>query len=66
MIQAKQMEKVKDTLLSIYSQTTGKKKADLMQQLDRDFWLSSQEAIDFGVIDKILDKREWAQPEPST
>jgi ATP-dependent Clp protease, protease subunit len=62
MIQAKQMEKVKDTILDIYSQTTGKKKADLMQHLDRDFWLTSPEAIEFGVIDQVLDKREWLSP----
>jgi ATP-dependent Clp protease, protease subunit len=62
MIQAKQMEKVKDTILNIYAQTTGKKKADLTQHLDRDFWLTSEEAIEFGVIDQVLDKREWLSP----
>jgi ATP-dependent Clp protease, protease subunit len=63
MIQAKQMEKVKDTIVGIYSETTGKEKADLMQLLDRDFWLTSQEAIEFGVVDQVLDKREWRKPE---
>lgn len=59
-IQAKEMQKTKDTIINIYSDATGQSKEDLTKLLDRDHWLTAEEAVDFGVIDTVLDKREWS------
>jgi ATP-dependent protease ClpP protease subunit len=27
--------------------------------MERDFFMSAQEALDYGLVDKIINKREW-------
>lgn len=60
LIQAKEIQKTKDTIIDIYAEATGQSKEDLTKFLDRDHWLTAKEAVDFGVIDTVLDKREWS------
>jgi ATP-dependent Clp protease, protease subunit len=59
LIQAQEMKKTKDTIIDIYSKTTGKSKEELERLLDRDHWLTPPEAVEFGILDTILRKREW-------
>lgn len=60
LIQAKEIQKTKDTIIGIYAEATGQSKDNLTQLLDRDHWLTAEEAVEFGVIDTVLDKREWS------
>jgi ATP-dependent Clp protease, protease subunit len=60
LIQAQEIQKTKETIVDIYSRTTGQSTEDLNRFLDRDYWLSPAKAVDFGVIDQVLEKREWA------
>lgn len=56
-IQAKEILKTKKRLVDLYYQHTqqaGKTKADIEKSLDRDTWMTAQEAMDFGLIDKIV------------
>jgi ATP-dependent protease ClpP protease subunit len=27
--------------------------------MERDFFMSAQEAVDYGLVDRIINKREW-------
>ena len=56
-ITAKQMVKTKEEMLKIYSKTTGKTIAKLRKDMDRDFWLTPEEAVEYGLIDKVMEKR---------
>lgn len=62
--QASQVEKraqhlldTKKLLTQIMSDLTGKKYATVEKDMDRDNFMSAQQALDYGIVDKILDKR---------
>lgn len=53
-IQAKEILKTKQILVDLYSEHTGRSKQDIEKALDRDKWMSAQEALEFGHIDRIV------------
>jgi ATP-dependent Clp protease protease subunit len=44
-------------LNEILAQHTGQSKDKIKQDTERDFYMSPQEALEYGVIDNILNKR---------
>ena len=50
--------KTKQRLNEIYSKHTGKKIEDIQQVMERDRYFSPDEAIKFGLIDKIVESRK--------
>lgn len=56
-IQAEQILKLKDTLNKILSANTGKSVEQIEQDTSRDYYLTSSEALDYGIIDKVLKER---------
>lgn len=55
-IQAKEIQRLKDTLNEILAKQTGKTLKKIEKDTDRDFFMSSQEAVEYGLIDKVLEK----------
>ncbi len=53
-IQAKEMLKTRKQLVRIYVKATGKDEKTIEKAIDRDMWLSPEEAIEFGLLDKIV------------
>lgn len=53
-IQADEIAKTRDRLVSLYVEKTGKSKKAIEKAIDRDFWMSAQEALEFGLLDKIV------------
>ncbi len=53
-IHAKEMLKTRKALVDVYVKSTGKDAASIEKSLDRDTWMSSKEALDFGLLDKIV------------
>jgi ATP-dependent Clp protease protease subunit len=56
-IHAKEMLKTRDTLYSILSKHTGKTMEQITKDCDRDYFLSSEEAKEYHLIDNILETR---------
>jgi len=58
-IQYKEITKMKDVLTKLYVKhnTKGKTYADFERDMDRDTFMSAEEALEYGLIDKIIDKR---------
>ena len=56
-IQAKQIQKIKSKINTILSEKTGKPLEKVERDTDRDFFMSAEEALDYGIIDKIFEKR---------
>lgn len=56
-ISFKETEKYNDVLFEILVENTGKTKEQILIDANRDFWLSSEEAIEYGVIDEIITKK---------
>lgn len=56
-IQAEQILKIKKTLNRILAENTGKPLEIIERDTDRDNYMSAQEALEYGLVDKILAKR---------
>jgi ATP-dependent Clp protease protease subunit len=56
-IQAKQIIKHKEKINKILAENTGQNFDKIMRDTDRDFYMSAEEALEYGVIDKIFYKR---------
>ncbi|NGX45027.1 MAG: ATP-dependent Clp protease proteolytic subunit 1 [Chlamydiae bacterium] len=54
-IQAREIIKTRQMLIEIYSKATGKDTATLERAIDRDTWMSSYEALAYGLIDKVIE-----------
>jgi ATP-dependent Clp protease protease subunit len=57
-ITAREIVKLKDELYQILSDHTGKSLDEIRHDADRDFWMTSQEALEYGMIDQIVTKAE--------
>lgn len=53
-IHAREILKTKEQLIGIYMKATGKNREIIEKAIDRDTWMSAQEALEFGHIDKII------------
>lgn len=53
-IQAKEMLKTRSVIVDIYADATGKDKKAIEKAIDRDNWMTAQEALQFGLLDKIV------------
>lgn len=52
------MQKSRQRLNRILAGNTGKTEEEIKQDTERDHFMSAQEALQYGLIDKIFDKRE--------
>tara|TARA_B100000676_G_scaffold297664_1_gene339611 strand:+ start:656 stop:1267 length:612 start_codon:yes stop_codon:yes gene_type:complete len=57
-IQTNEIKKTKNRLNEIYSKHTGKKLNEIINIMERDKYFSPDEAIKFGLIDKIVENRK--------
>jgi ATP-dependent Clp protease protease subunit len=54
-VQAREIIKTRKKLVELYAEHTGKDAATIDRALDRDNWMSAQEAKDFGLLDGVVD-----------
>ena len=57
-IHAKEIQLLKDRLNKIYSKHTGKSVDEISKALERDNFMTPEEAKKFGIIDSVVDKRK--------
>lgn len=53
-IQAKEMLKTHSQLVDIYVKATGRSVQEIEKAIDRDTWMTAEEALKFGLLDKIV------------
>jgi len=56
-IQAREILKTREQLNRIYADRTGQPVERIAADMERDRWMSPSEALDYGLIDKVIDKR---------
>lgn len=47
---------LKQRLNELYARNTGQKLAKIEKDMDRDFWMSAEEAVKYGLIDQVITK----------
>ena len=57
-IQAKEILKIKERIHKILAKHTGQPIERIRQDTERDFFMSSEDSFKYGIIDKIITKRE--------
>ena len=62
-IQAREIKRIKDLLIKILVDATGKDSAKIGEDIERDFYLTAAEAKDYGLIDEVIPKREKTSKE---
>lgn len=63
-IQAKEIIRLKQVLYEILARHTDKTIKQIESDADRDYWLSAQEAKDYGIVDNVLNHQQKAEEEP--
>lgn len=57
-IHAKEIEKTRQKINALIAQETGKSLQQVEKDTDRDYWMSAEEAKEYGLISKIISKRD--------
>jgi ATP-dependent Clp protease protease subunit len=55
-IQAKQTQRVKEIGAKILAENCGKTIEQIMKDFDRDYWMDAKEAMEYGIVDGIVEK----------
>ena len=53
-MEAEQIYKIKATLVTMYAEMTGQTRERIEKDLGPDNYMSAQQAVDYGLIDKIV------------
>jgi ATP-dependent Clp protease protease subunit len=56
-IQAKHILKIKERMNKILAENTSQPLEKIEKDVDRDHYMTAEEALEYGIIDKIFDKR---------
>ncbi len=60
-ITAREIQKLKKELYEIIAKHSKQTYTKILKDADRDYWMTSQEALDYGMIDEILEKSKTAK-----
>jgi ATP-dependent Clp protease protease subunit len=56
-IDLKEGIRLKKLLSEVMARNTGQKLSKIEKDVERDFWMTAEEAVKYGLVDKIIDKR---------
>ncbi|MDF3820675.1 ATP-dependent Clp endopeptidase proteolytic subunit ClpP [Leptospira sp. 96542] len=60
-ISAKEIIKIKDKLIDLYGRHTGKTSDQIRKDTERNFFMSADEAKEYGIIDNVIQERKQMQ-----
>jgi ATP-dependent Clp protease, protease subunit len=57
-IHAQEILKIRKSLNNLYASHTGQDLSSIEKFMERDHFMSAQEAVKFGLVDKVISKRD--------
>lgn len=57
-VQAKEIQRLKELTIEAFSYHTGKSYDKVAADMERDFYMSAKDALDYGIVDNVMDKRK--------
>ena len=57
-IAAKRIEYLQQELNKLLAENCGKRPEELEDKTDRDFWMNAKQAVEFGIVDRIIGERK--------
>lgn len=56
-IQAREIIRVRERIAAVVSRETGQPLAKVQTDMERDYWMSAQEAIEYGIVARVVEKQ---------
>lgn len=53
-IQAKEIVRLKNMIISYFARDINKKEEDVLKDMERDFYMSAEQALEYGIVDKVM------------
>ena len=60
-IQARELIRIKKLIVLYFARHTGKPPETVEKDLERDYYMSAEDAVEYGLIDKILRRNKYEQ-----
>jgi ATP-dependent Clp protease protease subunit len=60
-IQAKEILRTRERIAKVIATQTGKSLAAVLSDMERDFWMSADEAVAYGIVSRVIDKQKDLQ-----
>ena len=57
-IQAKEILRTRERIAKVIAVQTGKSVAAVLSDMERDFWMSADEAVVYGIVSRVIDKQK--------
>ena len=57
-IQAKEIIRMRERIARVIAEETGQPLDKVLKDIDRDYWMSAQEAIDYGLVSRVISSRK--------
>ena len=57
MVEVREMNKIHKKLFKIIKENTNLTESEIKEKLNTDFWLNSEEALKYGIVDKIITEK---------
>jgi len=57
-VEAAQILRIRDNICKLYSMMTGRTVNQIVQDLDRDNFLSAEQAVEYGLVDRVLQNKD--------
>lgn len=59
LIHAEEMQRTKDRVIRVYAEHCGRSYEEVERTLDRDRYMTAEEALEWGLIDRVLKRRDF-------
>ncbi|GFN29412.1 ATP-dependent Clp protease proteolytic subunit 1 [Achromobacter denitrificans] len=59
LIHAEEMQRTKDRVIRVYAEHCGRSYEEVERTLDRDRYMNAEEALEWGLIDRVLKRRDF-------
>jgi ATP-dependent Clp protease protease subunit len=56
-IQAKEIIKTRERIAQVVAKQTGQALAKVMTDMERDYWMSPEEAIAYGIVSRVIERQ---------
>jgi ATP-dependent Clp protease protease subunit len=57
-IQAREILRTRDRIARVVARETGQPLEKVQADMERDFWLNAEEAIEYGIVSRIVEKHD--------
>ena len=62
-IQAREILRIRERIAGVIARETGRPLEDVLRDIERDRWLSAEEAVDYGLVSRVVERaRELREP----